>query len=128
LGGFFHHRFERKKLHAQGITTVLKRMHALSGITACPHRKSLLAFYSKKYYTLKHKEGFDKYWAGVKSTVPAKSRISMCQQFVKDALEAESAEFKEQLAREADKEYMEEMEAYQRMHSLPTQTAEAYHE
>lgn len=100
----------------------------MSGITARPHHKSLLAFYSKKYYALKHKEGFDKYWAGVKSTVPARSRVSMCQQFVKDALEAESTEFKEQLAREADKEYTEEMEAYRRMHLLPTQTAEAYHE
>ncbi|KAJ7812565.1 hypothetical protein B0H14DRAFT_3478733 [Mycena olivaceomarginata] len=111
---WFRHRFNGKRLHSSALGSILKRMQMMSGSAAHPQRKLNITVYSSKYYALKLKDGFDNVWARVKDTVPAKERISMCQDYVRSHWEEESDEVKEEVAREADTH-------------VPEESAEEYH-
>jgi hypothetical protein len=127
LGGFFRNKFEGKKVHHAAVKSILSTMQSMAGNSARPHRKSLLAFYSGKYYATKLKDGFDEVWDKAKSTLPGSARISMCQDYVKSSLEAETEEFKTELAQEADEEYQRALAVYRKGRSVPEQAAETYH-
>ncbi|KAJ7181655.1 hypothetical protein C8R43DRAFT_941468 [Mycena crocata] len=128
LANWFRNEFKGRRLHSGALSAIMKRMQAMSGPGKRPRRKTPLAWYSGKYYATRMKADFDAVWEGAKEALPSSARISMCQDFVKARLAAETEEFTQKLEEEAAEAHAAEMKKYKQAHVVPEKTAEQYHE
>jgi hypothetical protein len=103
-------------------------MQGMSGNAARLRRKPNVTLYSSKFYASKLKAGFDAVWEEAKETLPASSRISMCQEYVKECWGKETDELKAEIAAESDALHMEDLKKYREFNSVPEQSAEDYHQ
>jgi len=91
-----------------------------------PRKQQAVQAYSNRFYKDKLKTDFDEAWNKVKGTVPAATRISMCNDYVREAWNKEPEEVRKGIEEETEKTFKEEMEAYKNGKAWMPRTAEEY--
>lgn len=83
--------------------------------------------YSELYGKTKLKAQFDPVWDSVRSTVQAKDRLKMWNDFVRTSWEKETEEVKEHVKQEAEAEHKKALADWNKRTEF-SDTAEGYHE
>ncbi|KAJ7694100.1 hypothetical protein B0H17DRAFT_1199356 [Mycena rosella] len=99
----------------------------MSGPNDRPWHKPSIVLYLKLHYATRIKPDFDKLWAGVKDTAPAKSRVAMSQDYVRDCWAKESEEFRAGIDAQAHEMHRVAIEEWKARRNVPENTAEKYH-
>ncbi len=94
------------------ILDVLRTMSMLSAER--PRRRNAMNIYWAENYAQRLKKDFEVIWNKAKDTASPDARISMCTAYVNARYAAETPAFRKELEERADREYIQEMEAYKK--------------